>query len=280
MAGKILKITSNDLYGNVDERRVVVFSCFEHTKYMNNYVVFAFEGEYNKKKLCYGSVHLKNDSIVIFAVKNDIKKYIDEFILEYTSDKLENFKLLNFDDIEKVELVSYNEMEYDNLELLDRKSIVREVVREEKEQKKTPIFLYSLIIMLVLFACGITFLYFNQGMFVVKYKELVCVDKLYDQELMLYYDLEKDIKFNRNDKVSSIDVVKTYIFLDSDVYYDFRENNKHEQYFNNGEAYKYINDSLKLRLMYQEKSVIDDYDEMVTYMEREGFSCVKKEYEK
>ena len=77
MAGKILKIVSNDLYGNVDERKIVVFACFLHTKYMNNYVVFSFLGEYDKKKICYGSVHIKDNSLVIFSVKNNVKKYID-----------------------------------------------------------------------------------------------------------------------------------------------------------------------------------------------------------
>ena len=47
MMGKILKVSANDVYGKVDERKVVVFSVFEHTKYMNNYVIFAFDGEYD-----------------------------------------------------------------------------------------------------------------------------------------------------------------------------------------------------------------------------------------
>ena len=50
MNGKILKISSNDLYGNVDERQVVVFACFNHIKYMNKYILFTFLGEYDKKK--------------------------------------------------------------------------------------------------------------------------------------------------------------------------------------------------------------------------------------
>ena len=99
MNGKILKIVSNDLYGNVDERKVVVFACFEDLKYMNNYVIFSFDGDYNKNKLYYGSIHLKEDSLVIFSVKEDTKKYIDKFLSEYNSDKLEGFKLF---DINKV----------------------------------------------------------------------------------------------------------------------------------------------------------------------------------
>ena len=76
----------------------VVFACFEHTKYMNNYAIFSFLGEYDKKKLCYGSIHMKKDSVVIFSVKDIVKPYIDEFINEYENNKIENFKnqVLNF----------------------------------------------------------------------------------------------------------------------------------------------------------------------------------------
>ena len=200
MAGKILKIVSNDLYGNVDERKVVVFASFLHTKYMNNYVVFSFLGEYDKKKLCYGSIHLKKDSLVIFSVKDNVKKYIDEFLNEYENDNVENFEILNIDNIEKVELVSYSEMEYNKLELLDQKSISRIVNKKEEITKKKPVFLYVLIFILILFGLGLTVLYFYPELFTIKYRELVCTDNLYDQELMLNYDIEKDIKFDKNNK--------------------------------------------------------------------------------
>ena len=106
--GKILKIISNDLYGNVDERQVVVFSCFQHIKYMNNYVIFAFLDEYKNNKLYYGSIHLKNDTLVIFSVKEEIKKYIVGFVDEFLSNNLNEFKILNIDNIDRVQLVSYN----------------------------------------------------------------------------------------------------------------------------------------------------------------------------
>lgn len=280
MSGKILKIVSNDLYGNVDDRKVVVFACFCHTKYMNNYVIFAFEGEYGKKRLGYGSLHVKDNSLVIFSVKDNVKKIIDEFISEYVSDKLENFTLMAIDKIEKVELVSYNEMDYDNLELLDEKSIPKLDNFVDDNVSKKPVFLYVLLSTLILFLIGLTIIYFNPELLVVKYKQLVCNNSLYDKELMLNYDMEYDIKFDKKDKVHSIEVNKIYNFLDSNLYYDFKDNNRHEQYFNNGESYKFIDDGLKLKIMYQETSIIDDYDEMLEYLKMEGFNCIEKEYEK
>ena len=281
MAGKILKVSANDVYGKVDERIAVVFACFEHTKYMNNYVIFSFLGEYDKNKLCYGSIHMKKDSVVIFSVKDNVRQYIDEFINEYENNKIDNYKILDISDKEKVEIVSYNEMDYNKLQLLDEMSIVREVVQEEVIVKeKQPIFLYVMLVILILFAGGLTLLYFKPELFAVKYKQLVCTNNLYDNDIELTYDIEKDVKFDKNDKVYSIDVVRYYTFLDSNSYYDFKDNNKYMEYFNKGEGYKFIDDSLQFRVIYQESSVIDDYDEMKTYLNREGFSCKEVFYEK
>ena len=279
MAGKVLKIVSNDLYGNVDDRKVVVFASFCHTKYMNNYVIFAFLGEYDKKKLFYGSLHMKNDSLVIFSVKDNVKKYIEEFVDEYLNDNVNTFEILEMDNIEKVELVSYSEMDYDKLELLDEKSIPKlEVLEEVKENK--PVFLYVLLFILILSSVGITVVYLNPELFVVKYKQLLCSNSLYDKKLKLNYDMEYNVKFGEEDKLVSIDVSKVYKFLDSNVYYDFKDNNRHEEYFKNGEAYKFMDDGLQLKIMYKEDSVIDYYDEMLEYLKREGFNCVEMKYEK
>ena len=236
MMGKILKITSNDLYGNVDDRNIVVFACFEHTKYMNNYVIFAFECEYDKKKLCYGSVHLKEDSIVIFSVKDNVKQYIEQFILEYENDNISEFKILDIGSMEKVELVSYNEMDYDKLELLDNKSIYKEVkIEEEIVKEKKPVFLYILLILLILLAIGLTVLYFKPELFTIKYNELKCNNNLYDKVLELNYDIEENVRFDKDNKVESIDIVRTYTFLDSNMYYEFKDNdkmdNKTKKYF-------------------------------------------------
>ena len=170
-------------------------------------------------------------------------------------------------------------MEYDKLEMLDQKSISRIIQKEEDIKEKKPIFLYVILVVLILFGFGITMLYFYPEFFIIKYRELVCTNNLYDQELMLNYDIEKDIKFDKKDKVSSIDVVKTYTFLDSNSYYEFKDNNKHFEYFNNGEGYKYIDDELRFRVFYEEKSVINDYDVMLIYLKKEGYRCIEKEYE-
>ena len=44
MKGKILKISSNDLYGNTDDRLVAVYACFTQKKYMNKYIISFIDG--------------------------------------------------------------------------------------------------------------------------------------------------------------------------------------------------------------------------------------------
>lgn len=281
MFGKILKVSSNDLYGNVDDRLLKVYACFKHIKYGNNYVVFSVVGD--EKKLCFGSVHLKKSSLVIFSVKDEITKYVLDFINEYINSSLINFEIFKLDDVEKVELVSYNDIEYEDLSLLDEKSIPKIVVNDEENiSDKKPVFLYFLIFVLFLLGIGISVLYFKPELFTVKYKGMICTNKFYDENLKLNYEVEKNMIFDVDDKLEKINVTKTYIFLDSNNYYILKEdiNSGNNLYFTNGESIKFVDDSLTLKLFYDETSVIDDYDEMLTYLKREGYSCVENEYEK
>ena len=277
MSGKVLKIASNDLYGNVDERNVSVYACFEHSKYMNNYVVFSIDGS---NKLCYGSIHMKAKSLVIFSVKEHVDKYILEFLDEYMSDKLDSFKILDISNIMKVELVSYSEMEYNKLNLLSDKAIPKIINDDNDTKEKKTVFMYLLIFLLVLVAIGMTVLYLKPELFTVKYKGLDCINNLYDENIELNYHLFKDIRFDLDDKITSIEVTRTYTFTDSNSYYNFKNNEEQMKYFTNGEGFKYIDEELKLKLFYSEESVIDDYDEILTYLKREGFSCIERQYEK
>lgn len=276
MTGKILKIASNDLYGNVDDRLVIIYACFQHSKYMNNYVVFSFEGE---NKLCFGSVHMKEKSLVIFSVKEEIKNYILQFLDEYVNNKIVDFNIIDISNISKIELVSCNEMEYENLLLLYSMAIPKITSVQEIIVEKQPVLLYILIIILVVFATFITLLYFKPELFSTKYKKLECSGNSYDERMKLDYNIYKEIKFDNNDKVKNVSVIKTYTFLDNVSYNEFKDSNSENDYFNNGEGYKYIDKELKLKLFYEEDSVIDDYEEMLTYLAREGYSCVEIEYE-
>ena len=173
MHGKILKIASNDLYGNATDKKVVVFVCFNHLKYMNKYIIFSYLGEYNEKRLYYGSVHEKDKSLVIFGVRDKEIQYIDKFRMQYESGKIDNeeYQIIDIDKMEKVEIVSSNSIEYDKLQELEDMSIKKEIVSDNEEVRRKPIFLYFLLIILILLGVGITYLYLRPEDFVIKNKK-------------------------------------------------------------------------------------------------------------
>lgn len=281
MNGKILKISSNDLYGNVDERQVVVFACFNHIKYMNKYVLFTFLGEYNKKKLYYGSVHVKDDSLVIFSVKNDVTNYINTFIDEYMQHRVNanEYQIMDISSINKVVLVSYSEMNFDKLSELDALSIKKEEPKEIlQEKEKKPIFLYLVLIVLILLLIGITYFYINPEVFQVKYKSLECTQEKYNDDLMMEYVEKRTVSFDKKDKIDKIEVIDIYTFLDEEEYVLFRDNEKQNEYFKVDGTFKYNDNSLELRIIYQDSSIIDSYDEIKGYFEKEGYDCIEGYY--
>lgn len=283
MNGKILKISSNDLYGNVDDRQVVVFACFNHVKYMNKYILFTFLGEYDKKKLYYGSIHMKENSLVVFSVRDNAFGYIDKFKNEYISGMVDNneYEILDISKMEKVELVSYNEMEFDKLKELEdisiKKTNTESVVEADKEKK--PVFLYILLIILILLLIGITYLYLKPDDFVIRNKNLVCEKNKYNMELDMKYLENRVVLFDRNDKLKKIEINDSYVFSDIDLYNEFKDNGKEKDYFKIDGTFKYIDENLELKIIYQDKSIIDNYDEMKNYLVNEGYSCVEGYYE-
>jgi len=281
MIGKIVKISSNDLYGNVDDRKVVIFATFTHVKYMNKYVIFSFKDEYDKKKLYYGSVHFKENSLVIFSVKEDIIIYIDNFLNQYLTGNIDRneYEILNISNINKAELVSYNQKDFDKLIELENLSIVKEKkVEEHIHKNKKPIFLYIILVVLILFLIGLTYLYLNPEAFSVELKQLSCTKEEYNQKLEMNYTSTKEIKFNEQDNIKNIEVVDVYTFSDRDYYFEFKENNKQNEYFNLDGGYKYDDSNLELRLIYEERTIMNNYNEIFNYLKKEGYSCIEGKY--
>ena len=281
MNGKILKISSNDLYGNVDDRRVSVFAVFNHLKYMNRYVIFAFTEEFDKKQLCYGSMHLKDKSIVIFKTEEVNLTYIDPFIEECINGNInpQEYEVLDISKIEKVELVSYNTKDYDRLIELDNKTIKKEtVVVPQEEPKNNKGFLWFLLIAMILLLGGITYVYFNPSVLDVELKELTCTTEDYNEEVAMYYTKEKLLKFDKKDHLKTINTTETYKFEDIEKYFEFKDNGKENDFFKIKGEFKYDDDISELKVFYTEDLIIEDYDEIFDYLKKEGFSCQEGTY--
>lgn len=281
MMGKILKISSNDLYGNTDERKVAVFACFNHKRYMNKYVIFSIIGEFDKNKLYYGSIHLKTSSLVVFSVKEEEFNYIKPFIDEYINDNedFQEYELINLDNIEKIELVSYNSMDCDKLTYLYDKSIPKDFSKNTDDGKRNKgsgtLFLYVLLFVLIILLMGISYLYFFPEDFQVELKTLKCTNTLYNSRLEMDYEIEKNINFDKDDKFSNISVTERYKFVDSYQYLQFKDNSDKDEYFKIDGSYKYDDDNNQFIVMYKENSIMEDYVEVFNYLSDEGYQCVE-----
>lgn len=277
MTGKKLKISNNDLYGNQDERQVAAFLCFNHLKYMNNYVIFSFVGEYDKNILYYGSIHLKTNSLVIFAVKENEKVYIDTFREQFLTNTIDpkEYQIIDISQIEKVELVSFTEVPYDKISILDNLTISKPMTKKQEETKESkPFFLYFLLIVLIAFLSFITYLKFNPNI-IPEPKVLTCTNNFYNQELKMNYEEIRKVLFNPNGTINKIDVTNTYTFSDEETYLDFKNNDKETEYFKNINNFEYLDDTLSINIYYEESTIIETYDDMYNYLKKEGYECLE-----
>lgn len=275
MHGKILKVVSNDLYGNATDKKVVVFACFNHLKYMNKYIMFTYMGEYDKNILYYGSIHEKDKTIVIFKVRKEEEEYINKFREDYLAGTVNDseYQILDISMMEGVEIVSSTEIECDKLALLDEKSIRHSsnIELEENDTKK-PVFLYVLLVVLIALLGGITYLYFTDDGS-SNDKELVCSIDKYDNTIMVNYNEERSILYNRNNKIISVTINDKYVFDDIDKYNEFKDNKKEQEYFKKNGTFKYDDSKLMLMVSYKDDNIIDNIEEMKSYLESEGYSC-------
>ena len=281
MSGKVLKVFSNDLNGNVDDRYVSVFAAFNHLKYSNRYVIFSFKGEYGNNLLYYGSVHLKEKSLVVFSTSASSIPVIDDFLAKLMSNNISKseYEIFDISECEKIELISYNEKEFTNLFELDNLTIKKEVKKEELKDTKQgkPVMLYILLFIFISLAIGLTYIYLNPTVLDVELKQLNCSMNSINEKIDMDYHIEKIVKFDRKDIPVSVKVTETYKFLNIDEYNEFKNNKKENTYFQNGE-YKYEDTLLELKIFYEEKTIIDDYKEMKNYLTNEGYTCKEETY--
>ena len=281
MYGKILKVSNNDLRGNVDDRIAAVYAAFKHVKYMNNYVIFSFVGEYSSNKLYVGSVHMKEKSLVTFEVRNDELEYINKFVTDYMNNTLNpsEYEIIDISNMEKIEIISSTEEDFNGLETLDKMSIKREVkVEEVVEKNRKPIFLYFLLVFMILLLIGVTYLYLNPDLLQVNMKKLDCTMDGFDRKVELNYTSTANAKFNEKDRLISLDRIDTYKFTDENTYNEFKQNNKENTYFNIDGNFKYDDSTLELKLIHSDNLVIDDYEEVYNYLKSKGYSCIEGTY--
>ena len=280
MYGKILRISNNDLYGNADERTVSLFATFIHKKYMSKYAIFTFSNEFNKNKLYYASIHLKENSILTFSVKNDELVYINKFVNDYLNNTIDQneYEIIDISNISKIELVSNTAVDFDRLIELDNLSIPKAKVAEETATTKKPTFLIFLLIIFILLLGAVIYLHYNPNILDKKLNKLECTKEAYDKKIDLPYDSIAELRFDSDNELDSMDKIDTYTFNDIEAYNEFKDNHLESSYFDISGGYKYNDDDMTLKLIYKDKMVLYEYDEILRYMKKEGYSCIEGVY--
>ena len=271
MKGKLLKVFGNDLHGTVDDRVVIFFAAFNHKKYSTKYGLFVFKDELNQNKLYFASIHIKDNSLVTFSIKKEQFNIIDAFLEEYTQNKFEEFELIDITNQSKIELVGYNEKEYNNLIMLYNISIPVEKPKEVKETKKTNILSILITVLILLVSSFGLYWFFHPRLF--NPLVLNCVKQGADDEIIANYNKNKTITFNKKDLVKEIKSNDIYSFKGENNYYNFKADSKHYLYFNNLESFEYIDETKELKIYYLEESNHETYDEIKTSLEKEGYIC-------
>ena len=279
MKGKVLRVFNNDLYGRVDDRQVVVFASFIHKKYMNKYAIFAFQNEYHQNKLYYGSIHIKENSLVIFKVRNEIKTVFDEFLNQYTNGNLLDYELIDISNLNKLEIVGYNEMTYDKILLLDDLSIPKPKIEIKEENSSHSTF--KLIIPIVLLIVGALAAYIFLMPNLLEQRHLICTRDNYHQEMRLNYHEKLSITFTGKKHLKEYLVEEKYQFRTTLTYQSFKDELRHFKYFDGKDKkYQYDDSNLQLIVTYEKNIEANDLSKLQHQIEQTGFKCNEETHEK
>lgn len=279
MKGKVLRVFNNDLYGHVDERQVVVFAAFIHKKYMNKYAIFVFQNEYYQNKLYYGSIHIKENSLVVFKVKNEIKTVFEEFLSQYTSGNLLDYELIDISNLNKLEVVGYNDMPYDKIILLDNLSIPKPQIeiKEDNSSHSTLKFIFPIVLLII----GAIATYVFLTPHLLEKRHLVCSRNNYHNEMRLNYQEKISITFTGKNHLKEYLVEERYQFRTTLTYQNFKDESRHFLYFDGNEKnYQYNDSDLQLIVTYEKKVDANDLSKLQHQLEQTGFECNEDTYEK
>lgn len=278
MKGKVLRIFNNDLYGHVDDRQVVVFAAFIHKKYMNKYAIFVFQNEYHQNKLYYGSIHVKENSLVIFKVKPDLKNIFDDFLQQYTNGNLLDYELIDISNLNKLEIVGYNDMPYDKIILLDDLSIPKAKVEIKQDNSSHSTF--KLIIPIVILIIGAIAAYVFLTPSLLEKRVLVCSRDNYHDEMRLNFQEKLLITFTGKNHLKQYLVEENYQFRTTLTYQNFKDESRHLLYFSGTDKnYQYDDSNLHLIVSYEKNIDANDLSKLQHQLEQTGFECYEDTYE-
>lgn len=274
MYGKIIKVNNRGTDIKIENKEVILFCCFKDLKYGNSYAIFC-DKENPNNTLLYGTIHFKEDSIVIIDTKKDIKNILIDLIDVLSNNKkLLDYQILDITKFQKIDLISNNTMELpnDKLEKLKQLCIKEEPTQKKKKNdngtKGLKIILVLLIIILIIFI----YLYINNK----DNYELKCTRSSEIKELSKVED-EVTVYFSSKNKIIYIDSTTKYIFDTKIEYQTFKSDpSLQSDYIKKNDGVKYLDSDNTVMVVSRDNNVNNNYKEIKELYTSSGYKCEKQ----
>lgn len=275
MYGKILKVNNRGTDIKIENKEVILFCCFKDLKYGNSYAIFC-DKENPNNTLLYGTIHFKEDSIVIIDTKKDIKNLILDLIdILSNNKKIYDYQILDITKFHKIDLISNNTMELTNDKL---KKLETNCVKQEESQKKKKrnedgtrtlkIILILLFIILALY----TYLYIDNK----DNYELNCTRSSEIKELSKVKN-EVTVYFSGKNKIIYIDSTTKYIFDTKIEYQTFKtDTTLQSKYLKKKDEIKYQDSDNTVIVINRDNNVNNSYKEIKELYTSSGYKCEKR----
>ena len=210
-----------------------------------------------------------------------------EFVWKYLNkESISNFEIIEIPELDKLEIIDNNTLDVKEeyietlIEIFIKgKEIVEEIPKEmKKTKKKSKLPLLITLIFIGGIVGGIIYLRNNPELIYGKNIYVECKKKYEISELTVNSSELVTLTFNNSQILTKHEKVITYIFDDSDNYYDFKERNLQYQYLNDSGLENFDESTLNYQLYVDYDlgkiyTLPRDYDELYDYYKNNGYSC-------
>lgn len=284
MKGLEILVTNSDLVLKQEERLIKLFVMFKDNKYGTKYVIFT---DSNGKELFFGNPLVNGKKMVIMkfkAIKDAemVKEYVWKFL---NGESISGFETIEIPNIEKLEIIDYNNLDvkeeyiqklidiyFKNVEVVEEKN----VVDVPKKKSKVP-----LLITFVLLIFGVLgYLYLRNNPELIYGKNIYIECKINYDETKFDASVKEivTLTFNNSQKLRKHEKDLTYIFDNSDEYYNFKEKNLQYQYISESGMEKFVDEELSYKLFVDynlggDYKLPSGYDELFEYYVNLNYSC-------
>lgn len=283
MKGLEISTTNSDLIVKHEEVRYRLFVMFKDIKYGTKYIIFTdMEGD----KLYFGSPLVNQEKLVIMKFK-DIRDQdnVKEFTWKYLNNEgTSNYEIIEIPNITKLEVIDYNTLDVKK-EFIDKLNDIffkeeeveikkEEIVENKKNNKFSLVFIIIFIIFLIL---GGYYLYNNKELIYGKNIYVSCTKKYNVDDIKVNASEVVELTFSNSKVLKSHTKEIDYVFIDSDIYYNFKEKNLEYKYFKEEGSKKYIDEEKKFLLFINydinDNTIPNGYDEIFTYYTNLNYNC-------